>query len=106
MTHPKLWGTTDTRNGLPTTTKESPDFSHGGCQKKIIGNMKITQTEMMKKFQKEYSADELLEIFKIDEKVLQELYDFTNKDIRNYILTKSNKAIEIMIRPKAVMLYI
>jgi len=32
MTHPKLWGTTDTRNGLPTTTKESPDFSHGECQ--------------------------------------------------------------------------
>lgn len=23
---------TDTRNGLPTTTKESPDFSHGECQ--------------------------------------------------------------------------
>ena len=32
MTHPKLWGTTDTRNGLPTTTKESPNFSHGECQ--------------------------------------------------------------------------
>jgi len=32
MTHPKLWGTTDTRNGLPTTTRESPDFSHGECQ--------------------------------------------------------------------------
>lgn len=32
MAHPKLWGTTDTRNGLPTTTKESPDFSHGECQ--------------------------------------------------------------------------
>jgi hypothetical protein len=32
MIHPKLWGTTDTRNGLPTTTKESPDFSHGECQ--------------------------------------------------------------------------
>lgn len=34
MAHPKLWGTTDTRNGLPTTTKESPDFSHGECQDK------------------------------------------------------------------------
>ncbi len=22
--HPNLWGTTDTRNGLPTTTRESP----------------------------------------------------------------------------------
>ncbi len=32
MAHPKLWGTTDTRNGLPTTTKESPDFGHGECQ--------------------------------------------------------------------------
>ena len=32
MTHPNLWGTTDTRNGLPTTTRESPDFSHGECQ--------------------------------------------------------------------------
>jgi len=32
MAHPKLWGTTDTRNGFPTTTKESPDFSHGECQ--------------------------------------------------------------------------
>ncbi|HHW00140.1 MAG TPA: hypothetical protein GXX36_11355 [Clostridiaceae bacterium] len=32
MAHPKLWGTTDTRNGLPTTTKESSDFSHGECQ--------------------------------------------------------------------------
>jgi hypothetical protein len=32
MAHPNLWGTTDTRNGLPTTTRESPDFSHGECQ--------------------------------------------------------------------------
>lgn len=34
MAHPKFWGTTDTRNGLPTTTRESPDFSHGECQSK------------------------------------------------------------------------
>ena len=32
MAYPNLWGTTDTRNGLPTTTRESPDFSHGECQ--------------------------------------------------------------------------
>ena len=34
MAHPKLWGTTDTRNGLPTTIREPPDFSHGECQMK------------------------------------------------------------------------
>jgi len=36
MAHPNLWGTTDTRNGLPTTTRESPDFSHGECQIKKV----------------------------------------------------------------------
>ena len=36
MAPPKLWGTTDTRNGLPTTTRESPDFSHGECQDIVI----------------------------------------------------------------------
>jgi len=42
MAHPELWGTTDTRNGLPTTTKESPDFSHGECQ--ISENDNIIET--------------------------------------------------------------
>ena len=32
----KLWGTTVSRNALLTTTKESPDFSHGECQ--LISN--------------------------------------------------------------------
>ena len=36
MAHPKLWGTTDTRNGLPTTTRESSDFSHGECQIEVF----------------------------------------------------------------------
>ncbi len=48
MTHPKLWGTTDTRNGLPTTTKESPDFSHGECQQALYEMLQLrncTRTE-------------------------------------------------------------
>jgi len=29
MVHPKLWGITNTGNGLPTTAKESFEFSDG-----------------------------------------------------------------------------
>jgi hypothetical protein len=32
MAHPNLWGTTDTRNGLPTTTKEFHAFRCVECQ--------------------------------------------------------------------------
>jgi len=32
MAHPNLWGTTDTRNGISITTRESSDFSYGECQ--------------------------------------------------------------------------
>jgi len=45
MAHPNLWGTTDTRNGLPTTTRESPDFSHGECQR---AKNNLTQAELGK----------------------------------------------------------
>lgn len=49
MAHPNLWGTTDTRNGLPTTTKESPEFSHGECQiakKEMIESNEQTTTKV------------------------------------------------------------
>ena len=61
MAHPNLWGTTDTRNGLPTTTRESPDFSHGECQ-----NMPATPSNEDKianlKERIEYAEQELIEL--------------------------------------------
>ena len=47
MAHPNLWGTTDTRNGLPTTTRESPDFSHGECQQAEGTSEKLIKEEVL-----------------------------------------------------------
>jgi len=62
MAHPNLWGTTDTRNGLPTTTRESPDFSHGECQQfKLVLCVKTHSEHSIKTPQVEITAKSNME---------------------------------------------